>query len=53
MIALAARGTSPAVFDGDLRGSNQVVQNIACAAVLRNPVDFLKLGITAYLDYLD
>jgi hypothetical protein len=38
-------------FGGDIRPANQAAQALARAAILRDPVGFLKLGIRIYLTY--
>src|SRR5580704_12372567 len=38
-------------FGGDKRAANQAAQNLARAAILRDPLGFLKLGAGNYLDY--
>jgi hypothetical protein len=38
-------------FGGDIRAANQAAQNLAMAAIRRNPLGFLNLGVHDYLDY--
>jgi hypothetical protein len=38
-------------FGGDIRAANQAAQTLARAAILRDPLGFLKLGIHIYLTY--
>ncbi|MGA2211827.1 MAG: hypothetical protein ABSH31_01025 [Bryobacteraceae bacterium] len=39
------------VFGGDNRAANQAAQSLARAAIRRDPLGFLKLGVHNYLDY--
>ena len=40
-----------AVFNGDMRVSNDAADGLARTAIHRNPIGFLRLGIYTYLDY--
>jgi len=39
------------VFPGDERAADQAAQGLARAAIQRNPLGFVKLGLLTYLDY--